>query len=350
MRRRRFLALAGAGAAGAGGAGSLAGCLGLFETRSFSAPPVVEDRPDAVYYPTHVEQMATSGIRTENGYACALTYTYPHRFWLVSGTHRNRVKIEPDDAMHVMPVVWHAETGQVLPDVSPHLGVSRDGESVRSVSPWPMLSQPMGFHFGDNVRLPGDGTYDVSVHVGAPSGRRIGALADAPGDVTFEFTLDYSRSKLESIPWRNLPDEAGSRGAVPHAEMPKLPPSTVPEPTALPGRVLGSGTSGDAEFVVSVLEDATRFGGAESDSYLVVSPRSPYDRYLLPMMTLSASVRGSTRDLTATLAPDVGFHYGAALDGPPSEVTVHVDTPPQFARHEGYETAFVQMPDVTVST
>jgi hypothetical protein len=49
MNRRTYLATA-----GALGASALAGCGGLLDDGP-SEPPVVEDRPDAVYYPSHVE-------------------------------------------------------------------------------------------------------------------------------------------------------------------------------------------------------------------------------------------------------------------------------------------------------
>jgi hypothetical protein len=54
--------------------------------------------------------------------------------------------------------------------------------------------------------------------------------------------------------------------------------------------------------------------------------------------------------LTRTLDPDLGFHYGApvALESG-DEVTLSVSTPPQVARHEGYERAFLEMPDVTLT-
>ncbi|MFB6108080.1 MAG: iron transporter [Haloplanus sp.] len=351
MRRRRYLALA-----GTAGVGSLAGCSDLIETRSATAPPLVENRPDAVYYPSHVEQMKTSGVKTKRGYTCALTYTYPHRFWLVTGTHTNRVKIKPNDAVHVMPVLWDAETGQRLSDVAPKMQVSRAGEQVLSNSPWPMLSQPMGWHFGDNVQLPKEGTYDVTVRVGSPSAKRTGSLEAAPERATFAFEFEYSRDALDEIPWHKLPEKKGTPGAVAPMEMEKIPPATVPKKSALPGTVFGEGTSGDATFVLTVLDDATDFGGSSDQSYLAVSPRSPYNRYVLPMMGLSLTQRrGSSRvtntGLTETLDPDLSLHYGTVLDGVQSgdTVTIHVDTPPQFARHEGYETAFVEMPDVTTT-
>jgi len=74
------------------------------------------------------------------------------------------------------------------------------------------------------------------------------------------------------------------------------------------------------------------------------------------MMGLTATVtRGGTTTfddaLTPALAPELGTHYGAVLDDLRSGDVVHlaVDTPPQFARHEGYETAFLDMPPMTVT-
>jgi len=346
MRRRRFLA-----AAGGLGTGALAGCTGLFDVgeRAFSAPPLVADRPDAVYYPTHVEKMATVGMQKSQGYACALTYTYPHRFWLVTGTHTNRVKIKSADTMHLMVSLWHRESGRVVSDVAPNVRLDGPDDGTVSDAPWSMLSQPMGFHYGDNVQLPGEGPYDVTVSVGAPSAARTGALADAPDSLSFGFTLDYERATLEDISWHRFPEKEGTRGAVDHMDMKMLPDGTVPKPNALPGRVLGSGTSGDAEFVATVIDDAARFGGGESQVYLAVSPRTPYDRYPLPAMGLGATVDGATRDLTETLDPALGLHHGVVLDSTPSGVSLRVRTPPQVARHEGYETAFLETGAVPLS-
>jgi arylsulfatase A-like enzyme len=54
-----------------------------------------------------------------------------------------------------------------------------------------------------------------------------------------------------------------------------------------------------------------------------------------------------------TLDPGLGYHYGAALGDTAVEsgddLTLEVPTPPQVARHEGYETAFVDMAPVEVS-
>lgn len=345
--RRAFLATLGAGALA-----GLAGCSSLNLTNeetqnggSRTSTPL-SDRPDAVYYPTHVDGMAMSGMQKSNGYACALTYTVPETFWLVTGDETPKASPTAGDEIHVMPVVWDTKTGQRLTDLSPMLRFADDGAVVTSNAPWPMLSQRMGFHFGDNVALPGGGTYDVSVRVGAPAVRRTGGVA-APDSATFDFSLAYSAAELDALAYRTL-DRAGERGAVDPMNMTMLPDSTLPKPDALPGRSFGTGTVGDAAVVATVLDDATRFGGDESDTYLAVSPRTPYNRYPLPMAGFSARVDGERYDLTETTDADLGHHYGVTIVGDVERTTVSLDLPPQISRHEGYETAFFDTTSVTL--
>ena len=335
----------------------LAGCTGLFETRSAQAPPLPENRPNAVYYPTHYEGMKMPGMKEQGGYRCALTYSYAHRFWLMKPNGITKVEIQPEDSIHLMPVVWETQTGIIPPDINPQLTITQNGESIDQFAPWPMLSQPMGFHFGDNAQLQGDGTYTVEVSIGGPSTRRTGSLAENQGNTSFTFEFEFSESTLNEISYTDIPDDKeGTKGAVDLMDMEMLPDSQVPTPDALPGNVRGSETSGDAKFVVTVLEDASRFGGDEEQKYLAVSPRTPYNRTMLPMMSLSATLqRDGTSEfdgiLQATIDPDLRYHYGTTVADIQTgdELTITVDSPPQTARHEGYETAFVDMPDVQVT-
>ena len=349
--RRAFLA-----AVGAAGVAGLAGCAGFELQSSNREPPLVENRPDAVYLPTHTEGMAMAGMRSDGDYSCALTYSFPHRFWTVSGNETTRVEVE-DGALHLMPVVWHSKTGIVPSDVNPTVSISRDGDSVvDGLSPWTMLSQQMGFHFGDNVGLPEQGEYVITVSVGEPGSRRTGALAEA-GPAEFEFTLDYQRSELRELPFTDTPEaRQGTLGAAPPMEMEMVPLMRAPAVDDLPGSVRGTTESGDASLAVTTLNDATPFGGDEGQAYLAVSPRTPYNRFPLPLMALSATLtRGGETVfdgyLDEWIDADLGIHYGAAVDGVESgdELAISVDTPPLVSRHEGYETAFLNMPEATLT-
>jgi len=86
MNRRRFLTATGTAAGLA-----TAGCLEVFETATEETgrlPPLVEDRPDAVYLPASVEEMGTYGTKQlADGAECSLHFTLPHRFWTVTGSN-----------------------------------------------------------------------------------------------------------------------------------------------------------------------------------------------------------------------------------------------------------------------
>jgi len=241
--------------------------------------------------------------------------------------------------------------------VNPQVTISQNGTSVTSLSPWPMLSQPMGFHFGDNVALDGDGTYQVEVEIGQPSSRRAGSLAENTGGVSFAFDFEFAQSTLEETMVRDVPSsKQGTRGAVDPMSMEMLPSSQVPELDSLPGDTRGSARSGDGSFVVTALEDAAPFGGETSQRYLAVSARTPYNRYPLTHMSLSATVERGTETvyddtLPPAIHPELHAHYGTPVDdiAAGDELTITIDAPPQTARHVGYETAFVDMSPVSLT-
>ena len=349
MHRRQFLA-----GAGAAGAVFLAGC-GSLQSQSTRAPPLVENRPDATYKPTHAEGMEMAGMSRAGDYMVGLTYSFPHRFWTVTGTTAERVDIRSEDSLHLMATVWDPESGLVLP-VSAGVGITvvKDGETVADKQPWPMISQNMGFHYGDNYALDGDGLYELSVRVNGMNETRRGALSGRfgqPGEATVEF--DFAQSALDQLSYTEFPDTQGDRAAVDLMNMEMVPTSQAPETAALPGTLLGTGTGSDETYVVSWLRDAP-FLGAE-ESYLAVSVRTPYNRVPLPMMSIDGTVTASGQTvyedaLNAAVHPDVGYHYGAVVPSgaPEPSVTVDVVAPPQVSRHEGYETAFLGTPSISV--
>ncbi len=347
MHRRRFLA-AGGVALGA----ATAGCSGLFATGATGEPPVLEDRPDAVYVPTHVEGMAMSGMATAGPYRFALSYSFPHRFWLVTGERTRQVEVSAEDTMHLMLTAWDGETGTVVPTSNAFVTVSRDGDVVAEASLWSMLSQNMGVHFGDNVALDGDGTYAVTVDFGPVETRLAGPIRSER--VSVEFDLEYSSETLEELSFERLDDRAGERGAVDPMGMEMLPAGQAPPAADLPGTPIGEEKSGDATFAVTTLEVPDDLDG--SGTYLAVSVRTPHNRYPLPFMSLSAAIARDgeqfvAQDLVGTLHPGLGYHYGTVVDGVQSgdRLELTVESPPQVARHEGYETAFLGMDAVELT-
>lgn len=354
MDRRQFLS----GATSLAGLG-LAGCTTPLGSGGDSGgrdvPSVADGRAERVYVPTHRDGMAMKGMAAAGDYRVGVMYTYPHRFWIVTGTDAERVAVREEDDVHLMVTVWDEASGTVLPvGAGVSIEVERDGELVAEKSPWPMISQPMGFHYGDNVALDGDGTYAVTVSLGGMTVDRFGAFAgrfEEGADATVE--MEYSAAERNELPVRQFPDRRGERGAVSMMDMDAMPHSVAPAPADLPGRQVGEGESGDARFVVTAVEAAPVAGDG---AYLLVSPRTRYNDVPLPMMSLSATLE---RDgdvvhdgrLSAGVHPDAGYHYGASTEalGAGEDLTISVDSPPQVSRHEGYETAFLEMPDVELT-
>jgi hypothetical protein len=343
MRRRAFL-----GGCATGVAAGLAGCGDLLEEQSTSGnPSVLEDRPDAVYHPTHVEGMEMIGTQTVGDRNVGLFYSYAHRFWTVTGTQTNLAEIQDGQDVHLMASTWDPETQTVIPVLDqPSFTITQDGSEVDGKRAWPMLSQNMGFHFGENMALDGDGTYTVEVEVPAVGATTVGDFEGQFGEaITAEFTFEFAESDLteENIPFEQFPDEQGSRAAVSPMEMGMLPLSYAPAMEDLPGSPVEVGSVGDATMVATVEE-----------STLLVSPRTPYNRFSIPGFSLSATVEsvGFEGQLNDAIGPDLGAHYRAELPEAPSsgdELTVTVDGPTSLSRHEGYETAFLERGSVSTT-
>jgi hypothetical protein len=335
---------------------TVAGCLGDDGEEAGSEsddPGPPWSRDDAVYHPGHVRGMSMVGSTRQGRRMVALTYTYTERFWTVSGRRTARVAVESEyNSVHLMASVWDAETGTVLPvDSGLNVTVLRDGEQLRTPTAlWPMLSQRMGFHFGDNLRFPEQGEYTLRVDIGETTVRRPDGSETRytqSGPATFDF--EFHRVTRNRIAVSKDFDARGEQTAAAPMEMGMIPLSVAPPGDRLPGRVVGRATSGDAEFVVAAAEH-------ERGTYVTVSPRTPYNRFVLPLMSLSMRVdRAGTTvfegPLSSAVGADRGSHYSAVVDGLQSgdELTVSVDAPPQAARHAGYETAFLEMPDATVT-
>ncbi|AUV83924.1 Tat pathway signal protein [Salinigranum rubrum] len=351
MNRRRFL-----GAVGAAGVAGLAGCAGFSTTTYSSEPPLVENPPDGVYVPSHIEGMEMVGMGMAGDARVAVTYSYPHRFWTVEQNGQEfttqRVDIADDDAVHLMASVWDPETGVVLPNTGLSMEIRTDAGLVSQEVVYPMLSQQMGFHYGANFPLDGNDVYDVTVSVGAPSVERFGSLANRftqPATATVSF--DYREGARNEIEYTVFEESRrGQRDAVAPMSMEMMPVGRVPD--SVPGTALGEATVGDLVLRGHVV-DAERFG---DDPYLVVTAATPYNDLVVPGMALSARVPGDGRaafsgGLDPALDPDLGFHYGApvSVSGGVDAVELTVEIPPQVARHEGYETAFLETGTVTLS-
>jgi uncharacterized protein involved in high-affinity Fe2+ transport len=296
--------------------------------------------------------MEMVGSTTAGEYEIAAMYSYPHRFWEVTGSDTNKKEIEGSQAMHLMAVIWDPETETVLPNAGLTLELTKGGSLVDQNNMYAMLSQPMGLHYGNNVEGDGDGTYTATIDVGSVPEDRVRRTGDFRGrfaePATAEIQFEYSEQTRDDLPYTEHEEDAGNRDALEPMDM-MAPSATVPPEEDLPGEVRGTATSGDAKLVVTV-QDTPPAGVAGDGRYLAVFAHTPYNRMVLPSMRLSGSLGDDPFALEPTLDPDLGYHYGAAVAEVASgdRLGLAVETPPQLTRHEGYERAFLRMGDVEV--
>ena len=307
---------------------------------------------DGVYVQPFVENMLTAGTATSGDYRFAVFYTFPHRFWTVTGNERSEQPMLDDHSLHLMASVWDPETETVLPDTGLSVEITRDGELVSEEVIYPMISQRMGFHYGANFTLGSDGTYAVDVSVGGMSTRRTGAFegrfAD-PESATVEF--DFTQDQRDRLTSQDV-DAGGDPGAVQPMDMEMLPIGRAASAETLPGTARGSATGDGVTYVVTTLSDE-RFGDG---TYVAVSARTRYNSLLLPEMGLSGTIErdGETLfdgEFERTLDPELDYHYGALVEDAAAgdDLSLSVEFPPQVARHEGYEEAFLETPTVDLT-
>ena len=278
MDRRAFLA----GTAGTAALG-LAGCLDRFETRSaWEQPPLVEDRPDAVYLPPAIEQMGTYGVHEVDGLRIGLFYTFPHRFWVVTGEDDSLVTIGDADVMHLMASVWDPDTG-LVPPAEIAAEVRSGGERHQNYQLWPMLSQRMGFHYGDNVTFDEEGRYEIELRVDPTTARTSGAVDGVFAErASTVFEVEYASTDVLDLEFEFIDrDRRGDPGAVSlmvadhdHGEdghddtsrhdgdHEHPPPLQAPPGSALPGELYDLGSTGDARFLAT---DEQQDPGPEQD-------------------------------------------------------------------------------------
>jgi hypothetical protein len=367
MRRRAFLAdlatTASAAAATAVTAGTaattsvaLAGCLGSAD-EAYEPPAPLADPPAGVYRPRAIPRMRLVGVADAGPFRLALAYGYPVRFFEVVGEQTYLRDVEPADDVHLVALAFDPETGVVFPEVGLTVEVARGDELVAHEAVYAMVSQGMGFHYGDNFALDGDAGYDVTVSVGGLQVDRTGAFAgrfDEPASHTFAF--EYARADRDALAVVAA-DDPGTRGAFPVAALDEVPAATAPgtrhggdDVGPAVGEPLGRARASDVVFDVRVRREA------DDAPQLVVLAYTPYNDLLLPNMGLEATVErdgnaDEPRILQRTVDPALGYHYATAVEelDDATGVTIETLTPPQVARHEGYETAFLDVDDVHVA-
>lgn len=93
-------------------------------------------------------------------------------FVVYDGTKETEIKPGPKTSFHLMVMLDDAHTNVPIPYATVWATISRDSHIYYDDRQWPMLSAYMGPHYGNNVSVPGAGTYDLSLLISPPVSAR----------------------------------------------------------------------------------------------------------------------------------------------------------------------------------
>jgi hypothetical protein len=114
----------------------------------------------------------------------------PVPFDIYNGTTMQLVKPPKNVSFHLMVLLNDAQTNVVIPYASVWGTIKQGGKTPFDESLWPMISRYMGPHYGNDVVLPGSGTYQLSLLISPPVSARHVEYQDVwlkPHTVSFTF-------------------------------------------------------------------------------------------------------------------------------------------------------------------
>jgi len=93
-------------------------------------------------------------------------------FVIFNGTKEQMVKPPKHASFHLMIMLNDAHSGYPIPYAGVWATIRKAGKIVYDERQWPMISEYMGPHYGNNVVLPGKGTYQLSLLISPPVSAR----------------------------------------------------------------------------------------------------------------------------------------------------------------------------------
>jgi uncharacterized protein involved in high-affinity Fe2+ transport len=134
--------------------------------------------------------MQVLGTATWQGMKITAEAMTPVPFLVYNGTGMQEVKPAKNVSFHLMVLLNDAQTGVVIPYASVWATIRAGARTPFDGSLWPMISRYAGPHYGDDVSLPGAGTYQLSLLVSPPVSARHLEYQDVwlkPHTVSFTF-------------------------------------------------------------------------------------------------------------------------------------------------------------------
>jgi uncharacterized protein involved in high-affinity Fe2+ transport len=112
------------------------------------------------------------GTRMWQGMKIQARLTTALPFVVFQGTSSRMVKPTKKDDAHLMVMLSDAQTGMAIPYGTVWATIRKNGKVVYDQRQWPMISRAMGTHFGNDISLPGSGTYKLTLLIGPPQAAR----------------------------------------------------------------------------------------------------------------------------------------------------------------------------------
>lgn len=93
-------------------------------------------------------------------------------FDVYDGTSMQEIKPTKKTSFHLMVMLSDAATGVAIPYSTVWATISRAGKVVYDERQYPMISRYMGPHYGNDVQVPGGGSYELSLLISPPVSAR----------------------------------------------------------------------------------------------------------------------------------------------------------------------------------
>jgi len=149
--------------------------------------PAANEANSAGVKPVPMQQLGVADWQGMKITADAMT---PVPFLIYNGTSMQEIKPAKNTSFHLMVLLNDAQTGVVIPYASVWATVTKGSAIPVDERLWPMISRYMGPHYGDDVSLPGAGTYKLTLLISPPVSARHVEYQDVwlkPHQVTFTF-------------------------------------------------------------------------------------------------------------------------------------------------------------------
>jgi Fe2+ transport protein len=106
------------------------------------------------------------------GMKISVEATTPLPFVIYNGTSEQMVKAGPKTSFHLMVMLSDAQTGVAIPYASVWATIRQKGKIDYDARQRPMISRYMGPHYGNDVSVPGPGSYQLSLLISPPVSAR----------------------------------------------------------------------------------------------------------------------------------------------------------------------------------